>query len=178
MTHTTEPMQQFVGVKLVNAKPMTRGEYNEYRNWNLPENENGEDQGMLVEYLDGGRANTAEYKGYVSWSPLDVFQKAYGLASNLTFGLAMQVCKQGAKIRRADWKEPDMWIVLVPGNGRPVRAIKRSLQQDGANHIRVRNQLGRMGFTVNRRAPTNIDKLLIGLPKNMLNELAHSLTQG
>jgi hypothetical protein len=61
---------------------------------------------------------------------------------------------------------------------RPVRAIKRSLQQDGANHIRVRNRLGLMGFAVNRRAPTNIDKLLIGLPKNVLNELAHSLTQG
>jgi hypothetical protein len=73
---------------------------------------------MLVEYVDGGKANTEQYKGYCSWSPLDVFERAYGPASILTFGLAMQVCKQGAKIRRADWKEPDMWIVLVPGNGR------------------------------------------------------------
>lgn len=64
-------------MKIINAKPMTRIEYNMFRGWTLPENENGEDEGYLVEYTDGGKANTDQYKGYVSWSPKDVFERAY-----------------------------------------------------------------------------------------------------
>lgn len=59
---------------------------------------------------------------------------------------------------------------------RPVRAIKRRLQEVGGTYIRVQNQLGLMGFTVHHRAPTNIDKLLTGLPKPVLNDLAHALS--
>ena len=39
--------------KAVNAKPMMRQEYNDFRGWQLPENENGADEGYLVEYQDG-----------------------------------------------------------------------------------------------------------------------------
>jgi len=70
-------MKKYVGMKIINAKPMTRIEYNMFRGWTLPENENGEDEGYLVEYTDGGKANTDQYKGYVSWSPKDVFERAY-----------------------------------------------------------------------------------------------------
>lgn len=70
-------MDHFIGVKRVNAKPMTRGEYNAFRGWELPADENGADEGYLVEYVDGGAANTAAYAGYVSWSPRDVFERAY-----------------------------------------------------------------------------------------------------
>lgn len=67
----------FVGTKSVLARPMTRAEYNAYRGWELPANENGADEGMLVEYVDGGKANDERHVGYISWSPLDVFQRAY-----------------------------------------------------------------------------------------------------
>ena len=70
-------MKKYVGMKIINAKPMTRIEYNMFRGWTLPDNENGEDEGYLVEYTDGGKANTDQYKGYVSWSPKDVFERAY-----------------------------------------------------------------------------------------------------
>ena len=70
-------MKKYVGMKIINAKPMTRIEYNVFRGWALPENENGEDEGYLVEYTDGGKANTDQYKGYVSWSPKDVFERSY-----------------------------------------------------------------------------------------------------
>lgn len=59
----------------------------------------------------------------------------------------------------------------------PVRAIKKAVRGIGGGW-RVKKELEDHGFSVNRRAPTNIDKLLIGIPKNVLNELAHSLTQG
>ena len=56
---------------------MTRGEYNIFRGWELPANEDGADEGYLVEYTDGGKANTTAYAGYVSWSPKDVFERVY-----------------------------------------------------------------------------------------------------
>ena len=46
-------MDTYIGVKVIFARPMTRLEYNQYRGWELPSNENGEDDGMLVEYIDG-----------------------------------------------------------------------------------------------------------------------------
>ncbi len=70
-------MKKYVGMKIINAKPMSRAEYNIFRGWQLPADENGSDEGYLVEYIDGGKANTEQYKGYVSWSPKDVFERAY-----------------------------------------------------------------------------------------------------
>lgn len=60
-------MQHFIGTKMIQAKPMTRGEYNQYRGWTIPADENQADEGYLVKYSDS----------YVSWSPKDVFEKAY-----------------------------------------------------------------------------------------------------
>lgn len=70
-------MKQFIGTKIINAIAMTRLAYNELRGWELPADENGDDEGYLVEYLDGGQANHPDYAGYISWSPKAVFEKAY-----------------------------------------------------------------------------------------------------
>jgi len=68
---------QYIGTKIINAEPMTRLLYNSFRGWKLPADENGEDEGYLVEYLDGGKANVPTHKGYVSWSPKEQFDAAY-----------------------------------------------------------------------------------------------------
>ena len=60
-------LKKYVGVKLIEAKPMTRGDYNKYRGWVIPEDENPNDEGYLVKYSDD----------YVSWSPKGVFDEAY-----------------------------------------------------------------------------------------------------
>ncbi len=70
-------MTAHVGSKAIRAKPMTRQAYNDLRGWTLPADENGADTGMLVEYLDGGASNVPGFDGYVSWSPTDVFNRAY-----------------------------------------------------------------------------------------------------
>ena len=70
-------MNKYLGTKEVLAKPMTRIEYNQYRGWQLPENENGSDEGFLIEYVDGGQSNDSRHAGYISWSPADVFAQAY-----------------------------------------------------------------------------------------------------
>ena len=86
-------MKKYLGTKVVNMKPMTRQEYNDFRGWDLPADENGNDEGYLVEYIDGGQANTSEYKGYVSWSPKDVADRNYRPLDGLTFGLAIEAAK-------------------------------------------------------------------------------------
>ncbi len=109
-------MQQYIGTKLINALPMTRQAYNDFRGWVLPENEDGSDAGYLVEYLDGGQANTAEYAGYVSWSPKDVFERAYRSTVGMNFGNALVLLKAGKKVARAGWNGKGMFLFLVPGS--------------------------------------------------------------
>lgn len=107
-------MKQHIGVKLINAKLMTRQQYNDFRGWPLPVDENGADEGYLVEYIDGGKANTVEYAGYVSWSPKDVFERAYCQADGMTFGLAIEALRAGKRVARAGWNGRGMWLLFVP----------------------------------------------------------------
>lgn len=106
-------MKTFIGVKLINAQPMTRAEYNIFRGWTLPADENGDDEGYLVEYIDGGKANTEQYQGYVSWSPKDVFERAYRPVDGLTFGLAIEALRSGKKVARAGWNGKGMWLRFI-----------------------------------------------------------------
>lgn len=112
---TPSDMAQFIGTKQLRAQPMTRGEYNTYRGWELPANENEADEGYLVEYTDGGAANDSRHAGYISWSPRDVFERAYRPCAAMTFGLAIEALKQGKKVARAGWNGKGMWLVMVPG---------------------------------------------------------------
>lgn len=80
-------MTHYVGTKQVIATPMNRLAYNEYRGWQLPDNENGADEGYLVEYTDGGAPNDPRHAGYISWSPKEQFDNAYLLIGDVS-GLA------------------------------------------------------------------------------------------
>lgn len=72
-----EDMGTYVGTKVVNAKPMNRLQYNHLRGWQVPADENPLDEGYLVEYTDRADRNVDGYEGYISWSPKDVFERAY-----------------------------------------------------------------------------------------------------
>lgn len=109
-------MKTYIGTKLIHALPMTRKEYNDYRGWELPANEDGNDEGYLVEYVDGGRANDSRHAGYISWSPKDVFERAYRPVENMSFGLAIEALKAGKKVARAGWNGKGMFLFLVPGS--------------------------------------------------------------
>lgn len=69
--------QRYIGTKIITAIAMTRLAYNEYRGWDLPADENGSDEGYLVEYQDGGKPNHPGHVGYISWSPKEQFEAAY-----------------------------------------------------------------------------------------------------
>lgn len=79
ITELGEP-RTAVGTKVVHFIAMTLGDYNSYRGWGMPLNEDPEANGYLVEYTDGGKPNMDGHAGYVSWSPADVFEKSYGVS--------------------------------------------------------------------------------------------------
>lgn len=108
-------MQLHIGTKQVTATPMTRLAYNTYRGWTLPADENGADEGYLVEYLDGGKPNHPSHAGYISWSPKAQFDAAYRPTTGMTFGLAIESLKAGKRVARAGWNGKGMWLLLVPG---------------------------------------------------------------
>lgn len=96
-------MKQYIGTKLIEAKEMNRGDYNVYRGWTTPENENPTDDGYLVKYSDG----------YESWSPKKQFEEAYRESNNMTFGLALEALKKGKKVARKGWNGKGMFLFLA-----------------------------------------------------------------
>lgn len=74
-------MENYIGVKLLQAEPMNLGAYNQLRGWDIPKDEAPNSPGYLVEYPDG----------YRSWSPKAVFEAAYfkvdGDGSKVTDGM-------------------------------------------------------------------------------------------
>lgn len=105
-------MKRYIGTKIVAAKTMTRLEYNQYRCWELPENENGSDQGFLIEHLEGGES---EHDNHVSWLPKELFDKTYqGTDQNMSFGHAIEMAKDGCKIARKGWNGKNMFVVYMP----------------------------------------------------------------
>ena len=106
-------MKPFIGTKMILARPMGRGEYNTYRGWQIPLDENPADEGFLVEYVDGGASNHPGHAGYISWSPKDVFERAYRPSSGLTFGDALQALKAGKRVARAGWNGKGMFVYYV-----------------------------------------------------------------
>ena len=64
-------MKSYIGAKIIQARLMNRGDYNAYKGWTIPENENPADEGYLVRYSGS----------YESWSPKAVFEEAYRLVN-------------------------------------------------------------------------------------------------
>lgn len=117
----TKPKGVFYGTERVLAQPMTRGDYNAYRGWTLPPDENGNDAGYLVERADVDRSNHARHAGYLSWSPADVFEQSHRPNNAMTFGHALEALKAGKRVARAGWNGKGMFLYLVPVNAYPAQ---------------------------------------------------------
>ena len=94
--------QKYIGVKIVEAKPMTRGDYNTYRGWSMPVNENPADEGYLVIYPDG----------YQSWCPKPQFALANRPTDAMPFGHAIEAMRAGKRVARDGWNGKGIFIEL------------------------------------------------------------------
>lgn len=116
-------MKKYAGTKMIEAKPMTRGDYNNYRGWTIPENENPADEGYLVKY-EGG---------YESWSPKEVFEEAYKDCMGMTFGIALELCKKGVKVAREGWNGKGLFVVYQKGYPQGIPCNKQTAEAWGMN---------------------------------------------
>lgn len=119
-------MKTYIGTKIIEAKPMTRGDYNIFRGWQIPENENQEDEGYLVKYPDG----------YISWSPKEVFEEAYRECDSMPFGLAIEAMKKGKKVKRKGWNGKNQYIQLATN----ISYVTADKEIVNCNHDAIGNQ--------------------------------------
>jgi hypothetical protein len=98
---------KYIGTKLIKAKPMSRGEYNALKGIKGDYRYKGE-EGYLVVYVDSDN--------YESWSPKDVFERAYKACDGgMTFGGAIELLKMGFKVARKGWNGKNQYIQLATG---------------------------------------------------------------
>lgn len=116
-------MKSYIGTKMIEAKPMDRGEYNKYRGWQIPEGENPADEGYLVRYQDG----------YESWSPKKQFEEAYRDCMGMTFGIALELLKKGCKVAREGWNGRGMFAVYQKGYPDGIPCNKQTAEAWGMN---------------------------------------------
>lgn len=102
--YTPGRFPQYLGVKIVDARPLTRDQFEALHGRNVGGDIHGD--GYEVEYENG----------YKAWSPKEVFDAAYRPISGLTFGLAVEALKLGKKVARAGWNGKGMFLFLVPGS--------------------------------------------------------------
>ena len=100
-------MERYIGVKVIAAEPMTLGAYNQFKGWTIPEDEDPNTEGFLVEYADN----------YISWSPKPAFEESYKRTDCLTFGLAIEALKKGFRVARQGWNGKGMWLSFVSAEG-------------------------------------------------------------
>lgn len=102
---------------------MRNGDYNIFRGWNIPENENPNDEGYKVKYSDD----------YISWSPAEAFEDAYRGIDGMTFGLATEASKKGFKIARTGWNGKGMFVVYQKGYPNGIPSNKQTAEAFGIN---------------------------------------------
>lgn len=88
-------MKTYIGTKIIEAEPCAA--------WKNSGDHKVGDPGYKVRYEDG----------YESWSPKDVFEKAYRPMDGLPFGAAIEAVKKGLKISRRGWNGKGQHVELA-----------------------------------------------------------------
>ncbi len=161
-------MKNYIGTKAILAKPMTRGEYNEYRGWETPEDEVKSDEGFLVEYLDSPEKIHDNHEHYISWSPKDVFDRAYHPTSGLTFGFAIDAMRMGKKVTRSRWNGKGMYLWMVLGATVEIEESRNLILKDIAHE----SEDGTVTINAHIDMKTADGTVLIGWSPNQLDMLS------
>lgn len=138
-------MQNYIGTKLIKARPMTRLEFHNYMGWSNPQRN---DNGYLVEYPGSTNLNHPDHYGYVSWSPFNEFELAYEPYAMMSFPHALEMVFRGHCVSRTVWNAVGQFIFQVPGsefavNKKPLMGIyPAGAVVNYQNHIDMRTTDG------------------------------------
>lgn len=104
-------MNRFIGVKIVNAKPMTKYDFYRDRKGFDPNMDNQD--GYKVVYPDG----------YESWCPKRQFEEANRSIDGMSFGHAIECLKKGFKVARKGWNGKGMFLFMRPEDDLPINIL-------------------------------------------------------
>ena len=91
----------YIGTKVVGkVKACTLGEAEEELGRTLGSHHDVNAEGYIVQYEDG----------YQSWSPKDVFDKAYHPLEGSDFGVAIDALRAGLRVTRQGWNGKDRFV--------------------------------------------------------------------
>lgn len=161
---------KYFGSKTIQATPKTLGEYNALIGWTIPGDEDPNREGYLVKYEDG----------YISWSPKEVFEAAYRLTDELTFGSAIEALKQGKRVQRKGWNGKGLFVFMqVPATiGCDIipkmQSLPESVKKEFARRYEVLTDIGRkdeINYS-NQLAIVNQDNLINGWAPSVSDALA------
>lgn len=142
-------MEKYIGTKVVDATPAWRVDGKVYlKDEAVPRSMNREDGYKVV------------YEGsYESWSPKDVFEKAYHQVGVMDFGGAMHCLKAGLAVRRRSWVCEGIFVVkqipcrinadIIPGmqslpqSAKDILMIRKDPHIDYTNQLLLINRSGR-----------------------------------
>ncbi len=106
-------MKQYIGTKIIQAEPAKRY-------WMpggtkvIAGNSEIVAQEIVAEAVCYDTGYKAWYSdGYVSFSPEEVFEKAYRRTDGMNFGLAIEAAKMGKKIARKGWNGKGQYVELA-----------------------------------------------------------------
>ena len=113
-------MKKYTGTKEILAAPMGLIEFNQYMDFESEAMDNKE--GYLVEYLDSPNGNHPSHSNYVSWSPKDVFERAYSPSDTPLERAVTERAELLEKIDRlGDFISSDKFVDLGEEHGRLMR---------------------------------------------------------
>ena len=70
-------MKQYTKAVKVNAKPMTRGEWCDYRRIQMSVDENPLAAGYFVEHINSEKINDSRHSEFIEWIPASEFLRHY-----------------------------------------------------------------------------------------------------
>jgi hypothetical protein len=109
-------MDLYIGTKIIKARPMSLGDYNKYKGWDMPKDEDPDRPGCLVGYPDADGNFSGDLEGgadHISWSPAEVFDASYHLTDGIPFGVAIEAMKRGRRVARKGWNGKGMFVVYM-----------------------------------------------------------------
>ena len=99
-------LKKYIGTKVVEARPMNEidAEYIGYARKNSDNHE----------WRDGYHVRYTNPDGsfYDSWSPKDVFEKAYREVKGMSFGEVIEALRAGLPVRRNGWNGKGLFVEL------------------------------------------------------------------
>lgn len=107
-------MKRYTGRKNIEASPMTKHAYQDYQGITRS---GDNEEGYIVEYKENGsRRNHLAHDNYISWSPKDVFEKAYKPSGTLEERLDIEIDELGERIHQ----ESNRIMTRVDDDGNPI----------------------------------------------------------